>query len=125
MSLDGQGIGDDAPFLFLANGGDAGELLQAVREDLDLGNGFPRGVHAQHVHLLDDEDDASGSLLRLLHESSVGSAGKVVSRNAVRESFKLIDFSSDHSNTLKALILRSVAVPQIINHTHGKRLLSM
>ena len=49
----------------------------------------------------------------------------MVSRNAVRESFKLIDFSSDHSNTLKALILRSVAVPQIINHTHGKRLLSM
>ena len=43
----------------------------------------------------------------------------------MRESFKLIDFSSDHSDTLKALILRSVGLPQVINHTHGKRLLSM
>ena len=125
MSLDGQGVGVDAPSLLLSDGGDAGKLLQTVREDLDVGDGFPRSVHAQHVYLLDDKDDASRSLLRVLHESPVECLWEILSRNAVRESFKLIDFTSDHSDTLKALILRSVAVPQVINHTHGKRLLSM
>ena len=46
-------------------------------------------------------------------------------RNAVRMSFKLIDFSSRSSETLKALILHSVAMESFITHTHGKKLLSM
>lgn len=73
MPVDGQGVGINASPLLLSDGGDAGELLQVVREDLDFRNGFPRSVHAQHVYLLDDEDDASGSLLRPLHESLVRS----------------------------------------------------
>ena len=41
MSLDGQGAGVDASSLLLSDGGDAGKLLQAVREDLDVRDGFP------------------------------------------------------------------------------------
>lgn len=46
-------------------------------------------------------------------------------RNAIRASFKLIDFTNRASDTLKALILHAVAMESFITHTHGKKLLSM
>lgn len=45
-------------------------------------------------------------------------------RNAIRDSFKLIDFSSSQSDELKALILHAITVPRFFAHTHGKKLLT-
>ena len=45
-------------------------------------------------------------------------------RNAIRESFKLIDFSSPQSSELKKLILHSLTMTRFFAHTHGKKLLT-
>ena len=44
-------------------------------------------------------------------------------RNAIRESFRLIDFSSFQSGELKKLILHSLTMTRFLAHTHGKKLL--
>lgn len=49
----------------------------------------------------------------------------VIARNAIRESVKLIDFSSPQSSTARAMVLTAFRTPQFIAHNHGKRLLSM
>lgn len=45
-------------------------------------------------------------------------------RNAIRESFKLIDFSNSQSDGLKKLILYSLTMNRFFAHTHGKKLLT-
>ena len=46
-------------------------------------------------------------------------------RNAIRDSFKLIDFSSTQSNDLKFLIIESFSIPQFVTNPNGKRILSL
>ena len=92
---------------------------------MDNRDGFPRDLHSQYVYVFDDNDCGFESLIQFIYDTSVGMVLVVEVRNAIRDSFKLIDFTSSQSNILKALILRSLALPQFINHTHGKRLLSM
>ena len=48
-----------------------------------------------------------------------------IKRNAIRDSFKLIDFSSTQSNDLKYLIIESFSIPQFVTNPNGKRILSL
>lgn len=46
-------------------------------------------------------------------------------RNAIREGFKLIDFSNSQSDVLKAFIVESFSISNFVMNTNGKRLLSL
>lgn len=47
------------------------------------------------------------------------------SRNAIRDGFKLIDYSNKQSEVLKSFIIECFSIPNIVANPNGKRILSL